>query len=279
MAEYTPIYTKPYENGWVNAPSEKTPVTAAVMNNYDSAIESIEGYLKDNPIGQQAADDLSGYAKADETASAVDASVSELTLTIQLRTTQGKLLSEKSVTLPSGGGGADIDLVNLVVENSISLGRKAGTSVGRYSVAEGISTTASGDYSYAGGYVTTASGEDSHSEGYATAASGFCSHAEGYESVASGAQSHAEGIGTKAGSSRQHVQGRYNIEDTANKYAHIVGNGVSAAARSNAHTLDWEGNAEYAGTVKSAGLKLTDTVTGQEYILTVADGNLQITSV
>lgn len=48
----------------------------------------------------------------------------------------------------------------------------------------------------------------------------------------------------------QHVQGKYNIKDTEEKYAHIVGNGTYnyqtySPAESNAHTLDWEGNAWY----------------------------------
>ena len=45
----------------------------------------------------------------------------------------------------------------------------------------------------------------------------------------------------------QHVQGKYNIEDTIS--AHIVGNGTEYNARSNAHTLDWSGNAWFAGDV------------------------------
>lgn len=35
---------------------------------------------------------------------------------------------------------------------------------------------------------------------------------------------------------------------TAGDYAHIVGNGVNGA-RSNAYTLDWDGNAWFAGDV------------------------------
>lgn len=46
-----------------------------------------------------------------------------------------------------------------------------------------------------------------------------------------------------------HVQGTYNVKDTQGKYAHIVGNGASENYRSNAHTLDWQGNAWYAGDV------------------------------
>lgn len=65
---------------------------------------------------------------------------------------------------------------------------------------------------------------------------------------ASGVNSHAEGFGTVASAKYQHVQGKYNVEDTEGRYAHIVGGGNDAERR-NIHTLDWEGNAEYAGDV------------------------------
>ena len=42
------------------------------------------------------------------------------------------------------------------------------------------------------------------------------------------------------------MQGKYNINDVDDKYAHIVGNGTSNE-RSNAHTIDWNGNAWFAG--------------------------------
>lgn len=73
----------------------------------------------------------------------------------------------------------------------------------------------------------------------------------GFDNTAQGDNSFAEGDHTKALSESQHVQGKYNVEDTENKYAHVVGNGESDTARSNAHTLDWEGNAWYAGDVKA----------------------------
>ena len=60
----------------------------------------------------------------------------------------------------------------------------------------------------------------------------------------------AEGIGTVATAKGQHVQGKYNIEDIEKKYAHIVGNGEENIP-SNAHTLDWEGNAWFAGEIKA----------------------------
>jgi len=50
MANYTPTFTKPYPNGWVDKPSKTTPVTAAIMNSYDTAIAALEAYLRDNSI-------------------------------------------------------------------------------------------------------------------------------------------------------------------------------------------------------------------------------------
>ena len=127
------------------------------------------------------------------------------------------------------------------------------TASGDSSHAEGDSSTASGYASHAEGDSSTASGYASHAEGSTTTASGVNSHAEGDSSTASGDFSHAEGYGSKASSQFQHVQGKYNIEDKDRKYAHIVGNGAGDAKRSNAHTLDWEGNAWFAGKLSQEG--------------------------
>jgi hypothetical protein len=130
---------------------------------------------------------------------------------------------------------------------------------GDMSHAEGSETEASGNLSHAEGGNTTASGYMSHAEGCRTTASGKASHAEGSETIASGENSHAEGYQTEASRKSQHVQGEYNIVDTETtdsyargKYAHIVGHGTGAGNRSNAHTLDWDGNAWYAGDVCSS---------------------------
>ena len=111
-----------------------------------------------------------------------------------------------------------------------------------FSLARGVSSHVEGGDSLALGYC-------SHVEGACTIASGDFSHAEGQRTTASGDCSHAEGYNTKASSPNQHVQGIYNIEDVSGTYAHIVGNGDSDTARSNAHTLDWNGNAWFAGDV------------------------------
>lgn len=142
-------------------------------------------------------------------------------------------------------------------------------AVGNYSHAEGDGTAASGTSSHAEGGGTkatnanshaegggtTASGGDSHAEGNGTTASGICSHAEGKNTVASkeyshaeggatcanGIGSHAEGCVTIASSNYQHVEGKYNVEDANDKFAHIIGNGTSKNARSNAYAVDWDG--------------------------------------
>lgn len=120
---------------------------------------------------------------------------------------------------------------------------------GNSSHAEGNSTKASGEYSHAEGYNTTASKPKSHAEGYNAKASGEISHAEGSYTTASGVISHAEGWGTVASGEYQHVQGKNNISDTTS--AHIIGNGTGSedVNRSNAHTIDWNGNAWFAGDI------------------------------
>ena len=107
--------------------------------------------------------------------------------------------------------------------------------------------TASGAFAFAEGHGTSAASYG-HAEGYGTEAHLY-SHAEGYGTQASGSYSHAQGRSTIAASSYQHVIGRYNVTDSANTYVEIVGNGdVNGNTRSNARTLDWNGNEVLAGT-------------------------------
>ena len=155
---------------------------------------------------------------------------------------------------------------------SFSLNRKANTPIGANSFAEGWKTTASGEGSHAEGSETTASGRRSHAEGNVTTASGSYSHAEGYVTIASGEGSHAEGYSTIASSNHQHVQGKYNIEDSSGTYADIVGNGAPGRC-SNAHTLDWEGNAWYSGTIEGKALILPSSTSGstKKFKITVDD--------
>ena len=137
---------------------------------------------------------------------------------------------------------------------------------GAASHAEGYSTTASGQTSHAEGNQTEASSPNSHAEGDNTTASGNSSHAEGYITTASGEYSHAEGRTTIAQGNNQHVQGKYNISDTTS--AHIVGNGSSDSNKSNAHTLDWQGNAWFAGDVYTGSTSGTNKDEGSKKLAT-----------
>ena len=122
--------------------------------------------------------------------------------------------------------------------------------------------------SHAEGATTTASSDSSHAEGGFTKASGYASHAEGSNTTASGYSSHAEGYYTKASSRYQHVQGNYNIEDSSDTYADIIGNGTSNTKRSNASTVDWLGNAWFAGDVYVGSTSGTNKDEGSKKLAT-----------
>ena len=60
---------------------------------------------------------------------------------------------------------------------------------------------------------------------------------------------------------------------------HIVGNGTSDGYRHNAHTLDWSGNAWYAGTVEGTAMILSSP-NGTRFKVTVAnDGTLSASAI
>lgn len=141
---------------------------------------------------------------------------------------------------------------------------------GAASHAEGYRTVASGQTSHAEGNETEASSPNSHAEGNNTTASGNSSHAEGYSTTASGEYSHAEGRTTIAQGNNQHVQGKYNIADTTS--AHIMGNGSGSSNRSNAHTLDWNGNAWFAGDVYTGSTSGTNKDDGSVKLPVVYSG-------
>ena len=146
----------------------------------------------------------------------------------------------------SGGGGLP----------SIIAGTGTASEIFNYDASGNSGTNrAQGEYSHAEGFYTAA-GHRAHAEGDNSYAGGYASHAEGYYTAATQEGAHAEGKYTFASSACQHVQGKYNISDNQGVYAHIVGNGTSNSATSNAHTLDWSGNAWYAGSV-SAGTTAT----------------------
>jgi hypothetical protein len=168
--------------------------------------------------------------------------------------------------------------------SSINMGRKTDSEIGYDSIAIGRECTASLDYCVAIGDTATAtnfgaiaigtdvvaSGIYSYAEGYKSKSMGYVSHAEGKHTEASGDYSHAEGYETIANGTAQHVQGSYNIKDEDYKYLHIVGNGESDSARSNAHTIDKNGNGWFAGTVEGDGFILTSP-NGTRYQISVSN--------
>ena len=171
---------------------------------------------------------------------------------------------------------------NTIASGSYSHAEGSGTiaSVGN-SHAEGQYTTASGANSHAEGNSTTASGNSSHAEGNGTTASGMFSHAEGNNTIAIGSQSHAQNFYTVATENYQTVIGKCNAVDTisgsgttadpyvytgAGNYAFIIGNGTAnnTIGRSNALTVDWEGEialdlaVDYSASSSTAATSGTD---------------------
>ena len=128
---------------------------------------------------------------------------------------------------------------NQVTANSFAIGRRNNANrdslgdISRCSVAVGDGATSTGDGSVALNNAT----------------------AEGMNSIACNS-SYALGINSC-------TLGKYNVADSSNQYAVIVGNG-SRSSRSNALTLDWSGNLSVAGNVNGvdiANLNTTSTTT------------------
>lgn len=158
--------------------------------------------------------------------------------------------AEGELTKATGRGSHAEGGAGTIASNKYAHGEGYGTTAsGQAAHSEGYNTYATGNYSHASGYNSKATAGMATAQNYGTEANGQCSHAEGFATVANQTATHAEGGGTIASSKYQHVQGKYNVEDTDNKYAHIVGGGTDNNNRKNIHTLDWEGNAEYAGDV------------------------------
>ena len=161
-------------------------------------------------------------------------------------------------------------------------------AIGKYSHAEGDSTTASGGYSHAEGSYTKASSNGSHAEGANTTASGPLSHAEGDSTTTSSWASHAEGVSTTASKSGSHAEGAYT---TASSYAShaggkynkamtnstsatdntgdsfVIGNGTSTGALSNAFRVTYGGAVYGLSAFNSSGADYA------EFIKPWADGN------
>ena len=234
------------------------------INEIDESIEeTVDRWLEENPPEV----DLSAYATVDY----VDEAVSNVDiLEVDL---SGYYTKEEVDNTIAGIDIPEVDLtgyateeyVNTAIENIDITESGTGCNIGKAGTGENAEifnnytdNVASGDNSHAEGNSTKASGIASHAEGVITTASGAWSHSEGYGTESSGQGSHAEGNFTIAKGISSHVQGKFNIEDKDGRYAHIVGNGDSITTRSNAHTLDWNGNAWFKGKVYVGGSSMDD---------------------
>lgn len=124
------------------------------------------------------------------------------------------------------------------------------------SVLGGQQGVASANFAVSIGSYNTASGQAAVAMGNITTASGAVATATGSQTVASGSASATFGIQTKANHRAQFVFGAFNEEDASSaesysrgNYVEVVGNGTADDARSNARTLDWEGNEALSGSL------------------------------
>lgn len=163
-------------------------------------------------------------------------------------------------------------------------------AIGNYSVLEGAQNLSSGYCSHAEGAYTKATGYASHAEGgnfgaprNGSRAKGICSHAEGGATEANGTCSHAEGSWSEASGNHSHAQnnhtiangdnqtalGKYNVADTTS--AVIIGNGTADNARSNALTIDWNGDVNLTGQAKTS-FKSSIAMGSYQAVATTVDG-------
>lgn len=203
--------------------------------------------------------------------------------------------------MDGAGGGSDLPLEKGEGTNSLKVvgctaRNDCSVAIGDGTTATGADAFAFGMYSRATGHHSVAGGAGSQATGFASVAigttceakndsacafgeyviaEGYAAFAEGNHTLASGGQSHAEGLRTEAHGSEQHVQGKLNVPDYDGRYAHIVGNGTPhwetddfVEIRSNAHTLDWQGNGWFAGDVYVGGVSQDD---GAQKLMTKAE--------
>ena len=218
----TPQELSHLNNAYSHSNSKHAPTTAEenVQADWNETDETSDAYIKNKPT--------------------YGADLSLNNNTLKLKNSDGEEIGT-GVVLPLGGGGSgDVDLSGLAPIDSpdftgdISMYRKSGTTVGQYSVALGDNNESSGMAS-----ITLGSGN-----------------------IASQASSIAIGYGLKSLSAFQCVLGKYNIADSEKKYVCIIGNGVldydGKKIRSNAFTLDWEGNGWFKGNVSIDGTPTAD---------------------
>lgn len=175
-----------------------------------------------------------------------------------------------SITIAEDGtiSGAGENVLKAYNGYSVNLTRQIANKInGGLCVAAGGYNTLNGYYGFTSGSSNilsndngTTFGRNNTINGMVGFISGDYCQVDGYRGAAFGSYSFAGaensfviGDHAVAKSKTQFVHGRYNLHDSTETYAHIVGNGTNALNASNAYTLDWSGNAVFAGTVSNSG--------------------------
>lgn len=169
-------------------------------------------------------------------------------------------------------------------DTTINVGRKAGTTVGSCSTAEGSNTTASGicshaesgettasgDFSHAEGLKTTAAQSYTHTEGYNTSSNAPAAHAEGYSSIAAGQAAHAEGQGTQAAGNNSHSGGYGASSFNNSSFSH----GIYTVANKDAEIAVGKYNKSSSNTLFSVGDGTADDARHNSFEITTTGGKL-----
>lgn len=210
---------------------------------------------------------------------------------ISLTTTSNSLISESDTIVIGGlnnrmddgsensiaiGGEATV----ISGEKSISIGGYGSSITGEKSVTlGGMQISAGGVYSVAiGGKWTQANGNNSVAIAGGRTDGENCV-AIGVNATASVADGIAIGEGTTSNGMNQIALGRFNSPVSGQDYAEVFGKGLGAETRSNARTLDWQGNEWLAGKLTIGGTPVNNNdvvrkidLDGKQNILTAGNG-------
>lgn len=205
-----------------------------------------------------------------------------------------KIIEEQLKTLPGfiSANGKGNEIFNSYDTNSVTINDITKNYPSNAHV-EGSNNKVSGASSHAEGDQTQASGPCSHTEGLGTFAHGYASHVQNSRNEAHGYGSSANGYYTKAYGAGNFVVGMYNEIDEENKalgtqagwpsggpaknrgkHAFVVGNGENEANRSNAFTVDWDGNINASGNIRAKNGMFEESITSNSgYFANISANN------
>lgn len=125
-----------------------------------------------------------------------------------------------------------MDKVNPTGSGSFSLNRKANSTIGLYSTAEGYNNEAAGRSSHVQGEnnTATAGAVYAHVEGWQNTSSSYYTHVEGTGNTVSAYANHAEGESNTAAGYCSHVEGHGTQTLASASYSHAEGNNTTVSA-------------------------------------------------